>query len=298
MNWTAGTTVNAMQTRDEIIQLIRDKRTQLPTLSVVLDNILQIASDDRTSAQDLAEFIQQDQAIAHKILRLANSAYYGLARKVDSIARAITIIGFNEVVGLTLGMGMFSTLGQRTKQSGLDMRGLWLHSIGCGSACRILGTRMGHEEPNRLFICGLLHDTGKVLLAAYFPDDYERILDMAAGNGIALHLVERDQLGLDHAEVGGLLMEQWHFPSSLVLPCRHHHDDSDCPPDLLLDTAVVVVGNAVADKAEIGQSGNPAANEADHALDRLGLSSANLDELSMEILEKRERMEGFLEAAT
>jgi len=286
-----------METRDEIIQLIRDKRTQLPTLSVVLDNILQIASDDRTSARDLAEFIQQDQAITHKILRLANSAYYGLARKVDSITRAITIIGFNEVVGLTLGMGMFSTLGHRTRQSGLDMRGLWIHSIACGSACRILGTRMGHEEPNRLFICGLLHDTGKVLLAAYFSDEYQCVLNEAADNETALHLVERDRLGLDHAEVGGLLMEQWHFPPSLVLPCRHHHDDSECPQALLQDTAVVAVGNAVAEKAEIGQSGNPGTNQACRGLERLGLSSANLDELTVEILEKRERMEGFLEAA-
>ena len=286
-----------MEAREKIIQRIRDKRTQIPTLSVVLDNILQIAGDDRTSAQDLAEFIQQDQAIAHKILRLANSAYYGLARKVDSITRAITIIGFNEVVSLSLGMGLFSTLGRRTGQSGLDMRDLWLHSIACGSTCRMLGTRMGHEEPNRVFICGLLHDTGKALLAAYFPEEYAHVLDVGTGDGVPLHLVERDHLGLDHAEVGGLLMEQWHFPSSIVLPCRHHHDDSGCPPDLLQDTAIVEAANAVAHRARLGQSGNSVPDDPERGLDRLGLSRSNLDGLSLEILEQRERMEGFLEAA-
>lgn len=289
--------MSPMETRESIIQLIRNRRTQLPTLSVVLDNILQIAADDRTSAQDLAEFIQQDQAIAHKILRLANSAYYGLARKVDSITRAITIIGFNEVVSLTLGMGMFSTLGRRTKQSGLDMRELWLHSIASGSACRILGLRLGHEEPNRLFICGLLHDTGKVLLAAYFTAAYESLLGAAAGSETPLQRIEKDHLGLDHAEVGALLMEQWHFPPSLVLPCRYHHDDSECPPSLLQDTAIVEVANAVAHKAELGQSGNPAPDEPERGLERLGLPSSILDELSLEILKQQERMEGFLEAA-
>lgn len=286
-----------MEIHEKIIQRIRDKRTQLPTLSVILDNILQMAGDDRTSARDLAEFIQQDQAIAHKILRLANSAYYGLARKVDSITRAITIIGFNEVVSLTLGMGMFSTLGGRTSQSGLDMRGLWLHSIACGSVCRMLGTRMGHEEPNRLFICGLLHDTGKVLLAAHFPSEYAPVLDDAANRKTALQRVEREHLGLDHADVGGLLMEQWHFPPSLVLPCRHHHDDSGCPPDLLQDTAIVEAANAVAHKARLGQSGNSVPDNPERCLDRLGLSRSNLDGLSLEILHQRERMESFLEAA-
>ncbi len=100
-----------MKSRETIIEIIRSRKTQIPTLPIVVSNILRVTADERSSASDLASFVEKDQAISNKVLRMANSAYYGLIREVETISRAITIIGFNEVVNLTVGMGVFSTLG-------------------------------------------------------------------------------------------------------------------------------------------------------------------------------------------
>ncbi len=285
-----------MKNRETIIEIIRDRKTQIPTLPVVVNNILQVTADDRSSARDLASFVEKDQAIANKVLRMANSAYYGLMREVETISRAITIIGFNEVVNLTVGMGVFSTLSRAAREKGIDVRGLWMHSIACGTASRILGIRIGCEDPARLFLNGLLHDTGKVLTAAYLPEEYNEVLRLAAARGEALHLVETERLGLEHCAIGGLLMDRWRFPSSLVLPCRHHHNASDCPSAFQKEAAVVAAANFTCHKAALGESGNPGPVKPAWEADRLGLTTDDLKAVIQSLNQERERMEAFLEA--
>ena len=125
-----------MSIRERIADLVRDQKTQIPTLPVVLNNIIKVASSETTSAGDLAHFIGRDQAMANKVLRLANSAYYRSSGQVDSIMRAIVVIGFNEIVSLTIGMGVFSALSKSNLHGLLDMNELWLHAIGCSFAAK------------------------------------------------------------------------------------------------------------------------------------------------------------------
>jgi len=136
-----------MELDRKIVDVVRNRKTQLPTLPVIVEKIMRLAGDDRTSATDLAEFISKDQAITNKILKLSNSAYYGLMKEVETISRAITIIGFNEVVGLTIGMSVFSTFRQEDLQGLIDMRDLWLHSIGCALAAKEIAKKAGTNEP-------------------------------------------------------------------------------------------------------------------------------------------------------
>lgn len=285
-----------MKSRETIIEIIRSRKTQIPTLPVVVNNILQVTADDRSSAGDLASFVEKDQAISNKVLRMANSAYYGLIREVETISRAITIIGFNEVVNLTVGMGVFSTLSRQAENNGMDVRGLWLHSIACGTACRIIGKRTGCEDPAQLFLNGLLHDTGKVLMAAYLPEEYDKVLEIAVTTGETLNLVEKERLGLDHASIGGLLMDRWRFPSSLVFPCRHHHEASECPSAFQKQAAVVAAADFACHKAALGRSGNPRPVTPAWETNRLGLTSDDLEAVILGLSEERERMEAFLEA--
>jgi HD-like signal output (HDOD) protein len=287
-----------MMNREAVVEIIRDRKTQLPTLPVVVNNILKAASDDRVSSRDLASFVKRDQAIANKILRLANSAYYGLVSEIATVSRAITVIGFNEVVSLTIGMGVFSTLSKQVTKHGIDVCGLWLHSIACGTACRTLGERKGFEDPARLFLNGLLHDTGKVLMAAYLPKEYDDVLRSASTAGESLHRVEAETLGMDHAVIGGMIMDRWRFPSSLVLPCRYHHDDSRCPPAFQRDADVVAVADFACHKADLGRSGNPRVLRPTPGMKRLGLASDDLKALIQGLREERERIEAFLEATT
>ena len=155
-----------MTIKEKITEVVRSKNTQLPTLPVIVNNIMSATRDERTSAEDLAGFIIKDQAISNKILKLSNSAYYGLMKEVDSIPRAITIIGFNEVISLTIGMSVLSAFRQKDLHEIFDIRDLWLHSIGCATAAKEIAKKTtGSGMAEQIFLNGLLHDMGKVILA-------------------------------------------------------------------------------------------------------------------------------------
>jgi len=131
-----------MDINKKITDIIRDKSTQLPTLPLIIENILKIAGDDKTSSEDLAGFISKDQAMVNKILKIANSAYFGLSKKVRSLSHAITIIGFNEVTNLTIGLNVFSIFQKIGVRGILNMNDLWLHSIGCALISKKIAKKM------------------------------------------------------------------------------------------------------------------------------------------------------------
>ncbi|MFH1487518.1 MAG: HDOD domain-containing protein, partial [Pseudomonadota bacterium] len=207
-----------MDIKQRITDIVRDKNTQIPTLPVVVDNVLNAAKDDRTSAKDLARFISNDQAIANKILRLANSAYYGMIKEIDSISRAITVIGFNEVVSITIGMSTINAFQEKDFHGVLDIKDLWMHSICCAMMTRQIAKNTGKGQPEQYFLTGLLHDMGKVVFAIYLPEEYAEVLKEAKESGTPLFRKEKEMMGIDHAGLTGILMERWSFPDSLVYP--------------------------------------------------------------------------------
>lgn len=282
-----------MEIKNKVIGVIRDKRTQLPTLPVVIEKILGAAGDDRTSAKDLAGFISKDQAISSKILRLANSAYYGLMREVDSIPRAITIIGFNEIVGLIIGMNVFSSFRQKSLHEIFTMRDLWLHSIGCASIAKEIAQKAGENETERVFMIGLLHDMGQVILAEYFPEDYKPVLEEAMESEVLLYRKENEILGIDHASLSGILMERWHFPDHFVLPSRFHHNSLECPLDYQRHAMVVELADSLCHKAQIGHSGNWVVPELEGFEERLGIEPDDMEAIIEEMEEQRAKIEQF-----
>ncbi|NLA75939.1 MAG: HDOD domain-containing protein, partial [Deltaproteobacteria bacterium] len=186
-----------MEVDQKIRDLIRDRNTQVPTLPVVVEKILSIAQQENTSAKDLADFISKDPAIANKILRLSNSAYYGMMKEIDSIARAITIIGFNEVVSLTIGMSVISAFSRKDAGKDFNMKGLWIHSLGCAFSSRNIAKKLGILHSEQIFISGLLHDMGKIVLSLYFPDKYSLAISHAKENKTDLYRSEKLILGIN-----------------------------------------------------------------------------------------------------
>lgn len=298
-----------MSIRDRISDLIRDQKTQIPTLPVVLNNIIRVASSEKASAGDLAQFIGRDQAMANKVLRLANSAYYRSSRQVDSIMRAIVVIGFNEIVSLTIGMGVFSALSKSNLHGLLDMNDLWLHAIGCSFAVKGLlkksiskhaeARRFVSERPTQeeqVFLSGLLHDVGKVILAVYFPEEYRTVLEEARKGQVPLYRKERELLGLDHARMAGMIMERWNFPESISLPCTYHHNPLACPNPHKTNAMAIQLASFICHRAEIGQSGNPKAGFAAGVPEGLSLSSGDIKTMIEQLKEQRSTVEEFLQA--
>jgi HD-like signal output (HDOD) protein len=296
-----------MGIREKIIDLVRDKRTQLPTLPVILTNILKIASDENASAADLASFMSKDQAMANKVLRLANSAYYGLAREVDSIQRAISVIGFNEIVSLAVGMGVFNALKIARRDGLINMNDLWLHSIGCSFAAKDIVKRiptgstgnskhasLRKAKGDEIFLSGLLHDIGKVLFIIYFPDPYRLVLGEAIKRQRPLDQTETELLGINHAQMAGLIMQRWNFPETLVMPSLYHHRPKTCPEPYHLLAMVVEMADFICHQAQIGQSGNPAVRYPTHASAAFNFKEADVKLLVDRLVEQRPNIEAFL----
>ena len=198
-----------MDIKNKILDIIRSKDTQLPTLPVIVDKILSLARSDRSSAQDLADIVQNDQAISGKLLRLSNSAYFGFMKEVDTISRAITIVGFNEVIGLTIGMNVFSKFGNKDTHGIFDIDSLWLHSIACATTARNIAKKKRLGDIDKIFLTSLLHDMGKVIFAKYIPDEYGKVYEDAKNTTLPLYRKEKEALGFNHAELSGLLMKRW-----------------------------------------------------------------------------------------
>jgi len=284
-----------MEILDQITDLIRSKRTQIPTLPVIVQKVINLACSDDTTVSELGSVISRDQAIANKLLRLSNSAYFGFSSKVDSIHRAISLIGFNEVLGLVVGMGVFSAFKGKGTKEVLDMRGLWIHAIGCATAAREIAKKVVAGKSELIFLNGLLHDMGKIFFAVYFPDQYGAVLRSAQEAQTPLFRQEKKMMGLSHADIVGLLMTHWRFPDDLIIPCRFHHRSDTCLHDYQQAALIVDLADRLCHKAEIGTSGNPVIIRKESVRRQLGLSSNAQKEVMHILGEQKAEIEDFLD---
>ena len=266
--------------------MIQKKESDLPTLPVVVDRIISVASDEKTTTEELAQIISYDQGMTNKLLKLSNSVYYAQKRKVETIKRAITIIGFDEIIGIALGMGILSSL---TDKSGLtlDMKALWLHGIGVATASKELAKRTNPGIANKIFIPGLLHDMGKVIYSIYFKDEYMKVRQFAMEKKKPLYFAENAIFKLDHAILSALLMKRWNFPPSIILPCRFHHNPESAPIKLRHQSLIINLADYLTQKAGIGHSGNPVPVTVKNSPKKIGVSQSIL-KLTIDHLKQKE----------
>jgi HD-like signal output (HDOD) protein len=248
--------------------LVIDTVTALPTLPEVVHNLLQRIEDPATSARDLGDLIAYDQAISSRLLKVANSAYYGRMSHVATVKQAIIVLGFDEVKSLALGIGVFSTLSASAEHACFDRKEFWLHSIKCALAARIICEQCTTIDRCVAFTGGLLHDIGKIALDLVLSDRYDQIKTVMSSDELPLHAAEQKVLGFCHADAGGWLAERWKFPASLTEPIRWHHYPEQAPADLLPLAATLHAAdhicrtNGAESAAELFGSLRPAAREA------------------------------------
>jgi putative nucleotidyltransferase with HDIG domain len=192
----------------------------VPTIPVLLLRILRVVDGERSSAKDLVELMQRDQALAGRVLRLANSGFFACSREVATLARAVMLLGFSTVKNLALGIKIWETLSQR---GGPGIAKLWEHSALVGAAARLIAQRTRATDPEEVFTAGLLHDLGRVILRIHFTSVYDRVVSV--GGDVPLVIRERDAFGVDHAQAGAWLGEAWALPPSIVEAARQHHDE-------------------------------------------------------------------------
>ena len=196
-------------------------RKSLPTIPPVLTGIIALIDDDRAGAKKLVDLIERDQALTARLLRLGNSAFFGQARKVSTIPRAVLLLGFSTVRNLALGVKVWDTLG--TGVSRKELEALWTHAVQVAAAARAIARQQRQVSPDETFTTGLLHDVGQLVLALRFKELYWDTVRKATSTEHQVGL-EQSTLGVDHAEVGSWLLEAWNLPALMVEAVRRHHD--------------------------------------------------------------------------
>lgn len=200
---------------------IEARLKQLPSLPSAVSEVLASFGNEHVDVDVIARQIARDQGLTARVLRVANSSFYGLQSKVGSINEAVMLLGFKSVRSIVLAVGMTGAF--RVDQCpGFDSQAYLRHAVGTALAARALVQRTGGNAEYG-FTAGLLHDIGQLVLAANFAQQYAEVLAYRRKNDCLLEVAERELLGVDHAEVGGMLAEAWRFPHYLAVAVREHH---------------------------------------------------------------------------
>ena len=241
----------------ELSQKLASAVDRMPAFPKSVQNILQLTRDVNCSPKDLVQVIDKDPVVTVKILRVVNSAYYSLPKQITSISHAVVYLGFNSVKNLALSIAAIGMLPKDTA-AGFDGQQYLLHSLATAGIARQLAAGVREADPSDCFIAGLLHDFGKVVFAQFLPAEFKRSLERCQSDDSSLHLALRDIIGVDHAEVGAMLVEKWRFATPLVDTIRHQFGADVIDTDMV---ACVFAANQISKKLEFGFGGNPLIEE-------------------------------------
>ena len=205
---------------DQLIEMV-DK---IPTFQESVHRILALTTSADCSPKDLVQVIEYDPILTMKVLKLVNSAYFGLSQEVISINHAVVYVGINTIKNVAISVATTGAL-PKTNKAGLNMNQFWAHSLAVGVIAKLLAENkgVGKNEQANYFVAGLLHDIGKVLFAHFLPNDYKKVLQKAEHENMPIHQAEKQLLGFDHSEIGAMVAEKWQLPAELVDSIKSHH---------------------------------------------------------------------------
>jgi len=224
----------------------------LSSLPLIFTEINRVVNDPRSSANSVADVISKDPNLTTKLLKIVNSSFYGFPSKIDTVSRAVTILGSRELTTLALGTSLL-TIFRDIPPDLVDMKSFWMHSVACGVAARMIAKYKNVANTERLFVAGLLHDIGRVIIYKHLPDQGREILLHARRTGCLLRSAELEVLGFDHTQVGATLIKKWQFPLVLEQALTYHHQ-----PTLsqhLLEASIVHIADILINALMIGTSG-------------------------------------------
>jgi len=197
--------------------------SQLPPFPAVIHRALSLINNPNSSRREVVETLQYDQAITTNVLKVCNSAYYGLRNPIGSLEDAVLFLGFNQLFEIILCGATGSTLEKAVPGYDLAAGELWKHSVSSALLTDIVSKRLKKDQSPLLFTAALIHDIGKVMLNSYVKEQFQAIKKLVQIKGISFLAAEKDVLGIDHAELSSLVIEQWNFPREIIQAIRYHH---------------------------------------------------------------------------
>lgn len=227
---------------NERLRQVVHRMEHLPVVPKAYMDLTRALVDENTSTQVLAGILSQDMSLTTGILKLINTPYFGLSRKVNDMLQAVSILGVNLIRGLVLTDRVFKTL-DPDMYPGFDTEKLWAHCLDVARCCRAVARSEGCDgrAVEDAFLGGLLHDVGKIVLAEGCPGEFTRILLLAQARNVPLVELEEAELGVTHAEIGAYLLGLWGFSEPVVIAIAQHHGNTQGPDLTRLSAALHVV---------------------------------------------------------
>ncbi len=222
----------------------------LPAFPATVQKVLQLTGDPDYSMSELVKVVELDQAVTANVLRMCNSAYFGVRYKISALREALAYIGADNIVRIVNAAGISKLYKKKVKGYYPEATGLWEHSVGVALMSQILSRKIYNREDSRVFTAGLLHDIGKVVLGEFVYESFQEIMDFVSTEGYSFLEAEEKVIGIDHARLGGKIASLWNFPREITDPIAFHHrpdlmkegDNADVWLVYLADQACLMMG--------------------------------------------------------
>jgi len=263
----------------------------LPALPGTALKLIQVINDPLSTVDDLVEVIKYDQVVTGEVLKVCNSACFGLARRVSSLNDAMVCLGTVKVLQMVMAIHTNSLLAREQRGYGLAPGVLWKHSVGVALASSAVAQRLKLPNTNLVFTAGLLHDIGKVVLNECVAEEFTEIIRRVTEERLSFLEAEQQVLGFSHQEIGGKIADAWALPEGIVRCIRYHHAPQELdPPDPLVDT--VYLANCVCLLLGVGLGEDGLYYRADDSvMQRNGLGEQDLEVIGAQTLFELKRVE-------
>ncbi len=260
----------------------------VPAMPATAARLLPLLSDPAADTRRVEEVLRYDPGLTADLLKIANSAYFGLPTRVGSVRQAVMLLGWKRLLQLVMTLSMSGLMKRPLPGYDLPRGALWRHSVAVSVAADRLVAQLKIPGGDAVFTAALLHDVGKIVLAHFVREELERIETLVA-KGLSFDVAETVVLGVNHAGIGGKLLEAWSLPPGLVEAVRLHHDPEGCARDCPVSD-VVHVANVIGGRLDHPGRGGTAPEPSPEVLGRLGLGVKDLEEVTLRTRRELERL--------
>ncbi len=251
--------------KEKRVELILQQLQQLPTLPAVAVKVIEATGRDETSARQVVDLISSDPPLTAKILQLVHRSDHGVSGQVTTVERAVVLLGFDAVRSAVLAVSIYRVFAAETGEAGahFNREAFWRHALAVATCAELLAEMMGgrqsEADPSEAFVCGLLHDLGKIALSTILPKSYDRVAEAADLLRGDIAQLEKTVIGLDHHVVGKRLAEQWQLPAA-IRECAWLHGQNPAVLPASMQHArlvnLITLADAVVRDQHLGYSGN------------------------------------------
>jgi HD-like signal output (HDOD) protein len=226
------------------IEKLLEATNEIGSFPAIVHRLNVAIEDPKSSLDSIGAIINDDPGLSARLMKIANSSFYNFPFSVDTITRALTVVGTKQLKDLVLSTYVIDMFANVPKEL-IDIKSFWYHSIACGVMSRAIATAIRTPNVERYYLCGLLHDIGHIILFVQLQEQATQFLQHGKSGSMLIHDAEKQELGFNHADLGGRLMEKWQLPPDIYIPISNHHDPGRSKKHVL-ETAILHVAEIMA----------------------------------------------------